>query len=52
MVLFKAKKPVREQRFLKTWVQIWVSGTVGIIEITEKQVFSRISPDVQNSYPQ
>lgn len=29
-----------------------LSGTVGIVEITEKQVCSRISPDVQNSHSQ
>lgn len=47
--IFQGKKPLQEQ-FLKTWVQIGVSNTIGINEDTEKKVFSRILPDVQNKF--
>lgn len=47
---FQGKKPLQEQQFLKTWVQTGVSNTTGINEDTEKKVFSRILPDVQNEF--
>lgn len=47
---FQGKKPLQEQQFLKTWVQIGVSDRTGMNENTEKQVFSRILPDVPNKF--
>lgn len=44
---FQGKKSLQEQQFLKTWVQ---TGVTGINEDTEKKVFSRILPDVQNKF--
>lgn len=45
---FQGKTPLWEQQFLKTWVQIGVWDRIK--ENTEKQVFSRILPDVQNKF--
>lgn len=47
---FQGKTPLQEQQFLKTWVPTGMSYSTGINENTDKQVFPRILPDVQNKF--